>query len=217
MRPPCSHVVFSCFVLAQIAVLSGSSAAQSPPPTANEILDALRAPALTRGIRQAPTGEPATNAVPSAAPGTQKLLETLVAKSRTRGLSEPELDQLGVLAEKRPSIDLTIYFDFNSAVISPRALPTVMALGQALSNGEVRSAKFLLAGHTDAKGNAAYNQALSERRAQAVRRYLVEHFKLPSEKVAAVGFGKQRLKIPKQPFADENRRVQVVNLGDANP
>ena len=70
----------------------------------------------------------------------------------------------------------------------------------------------MLGGHTDASGGDAYNQGLSERRAEAVRRYLVEKFKLQIDSFVVTGFGKTQLKNPAQPLAEVNRRVQVVNL-----
>ncbi len=66
-------------------------------------------------------------------------------------------------------------------------------------------------GHTDSKGSAAYNQQLSERRANAVKNSLTEKYNIPAEKMSAVGYGEE------QPVADnttaegraQNRRVEV--------
>jgi outer membrane protein OmpA-like peptidoglycan-associated protein len=69
----------------------------------------------------------------------------------------------------------------------------------------------VLGGHTDAAGSDTYNQELSEKRAEAVKRFLSEKFKLPAESLVAVGFGKSKLKNPANPLSEENRRVQVVN------
>ena len=102
--------------------------------------------------------------------------------------------------------------EFNSDLIAPEAMSTVTALGQALSDPALKDARILLAGHTDARGSASYNKSLSERRARAVSIFLVQNFSLSSERLKTIGFGKQRLKNPAEPFADENRRVQIVNL-----
>ena len=48
---------------------------------------------------------------------------------------------------------------------------------------------FFINGHTD--GNSEYNQGLSQRRAEAVKRYLIEHFKLAPDTLVAVGLGKE--------------------------
>jgi outer membrane protein OmpA-like peptidoglycan-associated protein len=109
---------------------------------------------------------------------------------------------------------MEIPFELNSADISPSARPNIEALGKALQNNELKGVSFLLAGHTDATGSAPYNQTLSERRAQTVRKLLIDEFKLTTEQFIAVGYGLERLKDPKNPKASENRRVQIVNLGE---
>lgn len=198
-----------CTVAVALVPLCASSTwAQSaaPSPAAKSILDALKGGSDTRGSAASAHVAPA----PSVA--ALGVLDKLIDKYRARGLSEPELEELGDIAESRRSIDLTVYFDFNSTKISQQAIPTVMALGEALSDPSLKGSRFLLGGHTDGKGSVAYNQALSERRAQAIRRFLIERFRLPEDRVMAAGFGKQRLKNRANPFADENRRVQVVNL-----
>ena len=59
-----------------------------------------------------------------------------------------------------------------------------------------------------------YNQDLSERRADAVKRFLSEKFGIEATKLISVGYGKNRLKNSSDPYAAENRRVQIVNLAD---
>ena len=63
-------------------------------------------------------------------------------------------------------------------------------------------------GHADASGNAEANQLLSQRRAEAVRDYLVEKG-ADSAMLAPVGVGASVLKNPKDPFSAENRRVEI--------
>ena len=100
--------------------------------------------------------------------------------------------------------------------IGPDATKAVNEVGKALSNSKLTGNTFVLAGHTDAKGSDAYNQDLSERRAETVKRYLVETYKIPAENLVAVGYGKTMLKNTSNPFASENRRVQIVNMADKN-
>jgi outer membrane protein OmpA-like peptidoglycan-associated protein len=73
---------------------------------------------------------------------------------------------------------------------------------------------FIVAGHTDAKGSDTYNQGLSERRAEAVKRFLAEKYGIDASNLLTVGYGKTQLKNPAGPFASENRRVQVINASD---
>jgi outer membrane protein OmpA-like peptidoglycan-associated protein len=111
----------------------------------------------------------------------------------------------------KPQIDLEIYFDYDSAVVGAKALPALVALGNVLSKPDYRSTVFFINGFTDATGGADYNLRLSQHRAEAVRRVLIEQFGLPPDTLISTGFGKELLKIPEQPFADQNRRVQIVN------
>lgn len=128
-----------------------------------------------------------------------------------RSLTLDERESVAAFSEDKPRIDLEITFDYDSSVVGPNALPPLLALGRALSKDEFKGTTFLINGHTDAKGGEAYNQALSERRAEAVKRVLIEQFNLPPDALIAVGFGKTHLKTPAEPFGGENRRVQIVN------
>jgi outer membrane protein OmpA-like peptidoglycan-associated protein len=136
---------------------------------------------------------------------TKKFVDTLRNRP-SRSLSSAEREQIAVIAQERPKIDLEIRFDFNSANISKSAL------GKALSDPALQGSSFVLAGHTDGVGREDVNQDLSERRADSVRRYLVEKFKLPAETLVTAGYGKSRLKVTDRPGAAENRRVEVVNV-----
>ena len=99
-------------------------------------------------------------------------------KKTPRTITVEERRQVAEIASRKPSIDLEIPFEYNSAIIGPQAVAPLLTIGRALGNPEFSGVTFLIAGHTDAKGNDSYNQDLSERRAAAVKHYLVEHFKL---------------------------------------
>jgi outer membrane protein OmpA-like peptidoglycan-associated protein len=122
------------------------------------------------------------------------------------------LDQ-AAKAGKLPSADVEIYFDFDKVDITAGAQKTLAPLGEALIDAKLASNRFVLVGHTDAKGSDAYNQTLSERRAQSVKDYLVRAFGIAPDRLATYGRGKSALKNTADPFAAENRRVQVINQG----
>jgi len=113
--------------------------------------------------------------------------------------------------EQAPSIDLEIFFAYKSEEITPQAAAALAPLGRALSDPRLAGDSFLIAGHTDAKGGPEYNLALSQRRAEAVRQYLIDTFHLDATKLIAKGMGSTRLKST-DPLAPENRRVEIVNL-----
>ena len=179
--------------------------------TEDQIVRAL-APAkkapLTRGLSIAPQADPA-----AAAEG--RLLQNIRGRA-TRSLSASEREEISAIAKDKPNIDLEITFDYNSADISTKSLPSVQALGKALTNPDLKGSTFVVAGHTDAAGGEAYNQDLSERRADSIKRYLTGKYSIAAADLVTVGYGKSKLKDPANPLAEMNRRVQVVNMANKN-
>jgi outer membrane protein OmpA-like peptidoglycan-associated protein len=162
---------------------------------------------LVRSLTTAPATEPE---VVSSGPH-----QALVDELRHRGnrpLTTGEREEIAAWTSERPAVDLQIYFDYNSSAISPKAVPQLTNLGNALSSPQLKNALVSINGHTDGKGNDSSNQKLSERRAESIKRYLVDHFALASENLVTIGYGKQKLKDAAHPMAAENRRVEVVNL-----
>ena len=191
------------------AALSIGVAKAADDVTEDQILQAL-APAkkpLTRSLSMGPQ----TQTDPAAAAAEGRFVQTLRNRS-TRSLSLSEREEIATIVKDKPKIDLEINFDYNSADISAKSLPSVQALGRALSNPDLKGSTFVVAGHTDAAGGEAYNQDLSERRADSIKRYLVDKFGIAGTDLVTVGYGKTKLKDPANPLADVNRRVQVVNM-----
>jgi outer membrane protein OmpA-like peptidoglycan-associated protein len=105
-----------------------------------------------------------------------------------------------------------VLFATNSDRIRPESTPTLDEIGTMLQNHpELRIA---IEGHTDSDGEDAYNQTLSERRAAAVKKFLVEAYRLDASRMETAGFGESK------PAADnatpegkqQNRRVELVRL-----
>ena len=191
------------------AALSIGAARAADDITEDQILRALQ-PAkrpLTRSLSMGPQ----TETDPAAAAAEGKFVQTLRNRP-TRSLSAIEREEIATVVKDKPKIDLEINFDYNSANISARSLPSVQALGRALSNPDLKGSTFVVAGHTDAAGADAYNQDLSERRADSIKRYLVDKSGIAGTDLVTVGYGKTNLKDPANPLADVNRRVQVVNM-----
>lgn len=105
------------------------------------------------------------------------------------------------------AFSMPISFDFDSAELEPAALMllNLVAEGIKLNNGAF---KVLIEGHTDAHGRLSYNERLSLRRAESVRRYLTEQRGLSADLLLVQGLGPRRPIQPEKPFAAENRRVQ---------
>jgi outer membrane protein OmpA-like peptidoglycan-associated protein len=191
------------------AALCIGGAARADDVTEDQIVRAL-APAkkpITRGL----SAGPQTQTDPAAAAAEGSFVQT-IRNRPTRSLSAAEREEIATIVKDKPKIDLEINFDYNSANISAKSLPSVQALGRALSNPDLKGSTFIVAGHTDAAGGDAYNQDLSERRADSIKRYLVDKFHIAGTDLVTVGYGKTKLKDPANPLADVNRRVQVANM-----
>ena len=176
--------------------------------SAEKILDALEPkPGATRGLSTGPQ-QPVDAAVQAKELGFVNTLRN----RKTRSLSLGERQEIAELAASKPKIDLEIQFDYNSADISKGSVTAVQELGKALSDASLKGSTFVVAGHTDAVGSEGYNQDLSERRADTIKRYLTDKFGIAGTDLVAVGYGKTKPKDPSAPMDPINRRVEVVNM-----
>jgi outer membrane protein OmpA-like peptidoglycan-associated protein len=114
------------------------------------------------------------------------------------------------------SVNLNIPFEHNSSALQPAASAQLKELEHALTSATLGQDRFVVAGHTDAKGSAAYNKQLSQRRAEAVKRFLVARGVDPA-RLDTVGFGSEKLLAPEQPEDPRNRRVEIRDLGRLSP
>jgi outer membrane protein OmpA-like peptidoglycan-associated protein len=191
------HRLSAAFALFMVVIAAAPAAGQS----ADEINRIIRGLAPIAGQTVAGEG---SNILAAPAPGLG------ASQAPTSVLVEVVVQERVIFVDPSYSLDFEVYFPFDSAELTPQARSELAALGRALSSSELRPYRYLIAGHTDAVGKAAYNQALSERRAFAVRKYLLETFQISSERLLSIGFGQDRLKRPDQPRAAVNRRVEVL-------
>ena len=190
---------------AALSMTAGLAFAGENFVSTDQIMNALQPKPLTRGLSVGPQQDPSAKAAEVG------FVQT-IRNRKTRSLSSGEREEIAEIAETKPKIDLEIQFDYNSADISASSMPSVQSLGRALSSPKLKGSTFIVAGHTDAAGTAAYNQDLSERRADSIKRYLVEKFGLTGSDLVTVGYGKTKLKDPAHPLSQVNRRVQVANM-----
>ncbi len=176
------------------------------PVPADQIVHALQPKPLTRGLSM---GEPQ---IDQTARVKEDTFLASIRNRRTRSLSLDEREEIASIASTKPNIDLEINFDYNSADISKASLPAAQELGKALSNPSLKGSTFVVAGHTDGIGSEAYNQELSERRADTIKNFLVQKYGISGTDLVTVGYGKTKLKDAQNPADPLNRRVQVVNM-----
>jgi outer membrane protein OmpA-like peptidoglycan-associated protein len=193
----CQPALSAIAILAVVSLAPVSVWAQGNPST-DQIVKSLTPTSTmgtTRGIRIAPG---------ASAPG-----------GSTAGGSVPAAGQPHAAAAKDPTVSMTVQFATGSADLTPQAVRTLTTLGQALSNPTLANYRFRIEGHTDTVGSPAYNQQLSQRRAEAVVDYLAANFHIDRNRVQAIGMGQDGLMIQTPPQTPEarNRRVQVVNIG----
>jgi outer membrane protein OmpA-like peptidoglycan-associated protein len=193
---------------ALLSITAGLALAGDPTISADQILNALRPKPVMRGITVVPNTPPFD---PTVQAKESALLDS-VRNRAPRSLSLEEREQIAEIAATKPKIDLEIQFDYNSAEISRTAMPAVQELGKALSDPSLKGATLVVAGHTDGVGGNSFNQDLSERRADTIKRYLVDKYGLAGKNLIAVGYGKTKLKDTANPTDAINRRVQVVNM-----
>jgi len=199
---PKSGRAIAIAALLGLAMIGGAHAGDAV--SSDQIVNALQPKPLTRSL-SAPRVDPAVTA-------DQVRFIDQVRNRRTRSLSSGEREQISEIATEKPQIDLEINFDYDSADISAASLPNVQALGRALANPSLKGSTFVVAGHTDGAGTDAYNQDLSERRADSIKRYLVDKYSIAAGNLVTVGYGKTKPKDPDAPMDPVNRRVQVVNM-----
>jgi outer membrane protein OmpA-like peptidoglycan-associated protein len=155
---------------------------------------------------------------------TPKESRPAAVRSATRGISlvAPSCTKFRKAAARgialRPKSDIaaiTVEFESGSARLTASDDKILKSLGEALQSETLKPCCFEIEGHTDSVGKPAYNQRLSQRRAQAVVEYLAEHNSIDHDRMIARGFGMSE-PIASNDTAEgraKNRRVQIVNLG----
>lgn len=126
---------------------------------------------------------------------------------------DEKLANLNELINERPSVELTvgseILFALDSSVIRETAKPALVEIARALLNNPDKELE--ITGHTCDLGSNAYNQGLSERRATAVKQYLVESG-IDSDRITTMGKGELQPLVPNtsEEARSLNRRVEMV-------
>lgn len=151
----------------------------------------------------------AGGAAAQSTPTEQEIIDALLPAVPTRGMRGVRVSDA---PEGPPSISLQVHFAYDSAELDNESLLTLNALGRALASEQLRGQSIEVVGHTDAKGSAEYNDALSQRRAAAVVGYIVRHFALDGSRIASRGMGERQLHDPGRPEAAVNRRVEIRNV-----
>jgi outer membrane protein OmpA-like peptidoglycan-associated protein len=166
--------------------------------------------------------DPATQAAARAALGNAKILDIVVMtrdlENMTRGI-ESVLQDLGAkVTDREIRIELAadVLFDFDKHELRPEAVPSLEKVADVLRSRA--GSPVTIEGHTDGKGSDVYNQPLSEKRAQAVREWLVKKGGASAATITTKGWGKSKPIAPNtRPDGSDdpegrkkNRRVEIT-------
>ena len=194
-------------------------AADTAAPSEQEIYRALRPAPQGLGAHQglptlgtvpAPTQSPNVHGVSTQSGGAP----AAPSRPKMRAAAPAPRSHEQASAEAHPAITFnTIQFALGSAQITPESSETLRNLGNVLNHELADQKAFLVEGHTDASGSRQVNAALSRRRAEAVKNYLVREFGVSPSRLEVAGKGSSEPVNAADPYAAENRRVIVVNLG----
>jgi len=125
------------------------------------------------------------------------------------GTGTVEPDQVPAASVKPLTLEIKdILFDFDSAKVKDNETAKLVAVMEAFQNKE--SLKVSLTGNTDARGTIAYNLALGQRRAFAVKMYIVT-LGIPEDSITAISYGKERplCQEDNEDCWSRNRRVEI--------
>jgi outer membrane protein OmpA-like peptidoglycan-associated protein len=124
-------------------------------------------------------------------------------------LPAPTINPESTPAELPSALAVPIPFGFNSSQLAPEATAPLDQIAEGLKLVQSSGASaVVIEGHTDGIGNQQYNLRLSQKRAAAVKRYLVKVHGIDAGSLRAIGKGKSQPLNPSDPNAEENRRVE---------
>ena len=106
-----------------------------------------------------------------------------------------------------------VFFDLNSSLLTERAKEVLNTVVEALLADDNISKTITVEGHCDERGTAEYNMALGQKRANAVKQYLVKNG-VKANRVRVVSFGKERpavLGSGERVWSQNRRAVMVEN------
>ena len=150
----------------------------------------------TRGLSLSGTTGTSTTAAGSVSAST-------AAVSTTAATAAPQAPRAAAFG--------SIQFEFNSIELTAPAKNTLDTVASVLKDARLASQSFVIEGHTDSVGSAAYNQSLSEKRAQAVVNYMVSRHGISGNRLSWRGKGESQPFAPDRPDAPVNRRVVILN------
>ena len=137
---------------------------------------------------------PVSRYEPVAQPAPEPVAKETVEEKVVILASEPKVEEQVMVAAAEPKIIILafedVHFDFDRSTLKPEAQAILKRNIQLLKDNP--KAKVRIAGYTSASGTEEYNQKLSERRANAVREYLINEGIIAPDRLTIIGYGETR-------------------------
>lgn len=162
---------------------------------------------FTGGRKEAPIARAAAAACPVCPPST-RMVDTVRVYVPFPTAPPPALALRDTLVLEG------VNFAFDEAALTPESHDVLDRVARELAKPEWANVRFEVAGHTSEIGTPAYNMSLSERRAEAVRAYLVSRG-VQNSRMTAKGYGETQPRFPtdSEGAGWRNRRVELRRLG----
>ena len=130
----------------------------------------------------------------------------------TDDVDDFESEKLSTIRPENEKLELKwdpVYFEFDKATLSESAKMRLQDYASTLRDNP--NLRVLLEGHCDERGTEEYNQALGERRAQQVKRYLIE-LGVPASSLLTISYGelKPQMLGSEESVWSQNRRVSFT-------
>ncbi|MGO2340187.1 MAG: OmpA family protein, partial [Psychrobacter sp.] len=121
----------------------------------------------------------------------------------------PVVEQPAVLTEK-VTIDLEVLFETDKAIVRPEYYTKIAELAEFMA--QYPNTIATIEGHTDSRASDSYNQALSQRRVDAVKESLITQFGVSADRLRAIGYGESQPRASNETAEGRqlNRRVIAV-------
>ena len=142
-------------------------------------------------------------------------LQTELRNDQGRTFSLRQVREIREVRSLAPQLELdAVRFPTGSAAIQPEQARSLANIGTTLRDLIQKDPRtvILVEGHTDAVGDASYNLALSDRRAETVALALTEYFDVPPANLITQGYGESQLRVPTTSAEPANRRAVVRNI-----
>lgn len=123
----------------------------------------------------------------------------------TNSVSQEYVLQFPLASITAPVLVRNVFYEFDRADITPESTPALDSLVTLLE--ENPNITIELASHCDYRGPDEYNEHLSQRRAESVVHYLIDHG-IPEDRLSPVGYGETRPKVVTRKIAEQNAFLQ---------